>query len=413
MASYYHFNTHQQHPTPSTASAVSHNHHGGRNRRGPRLSVSQNSQHKQFRGVRSMKELSESQSVSSFRSKYELGRSFDLEDDLEFCPGLVTESDLAYSGSERSSLASNSPTGSPTQQPQQVAASYTLNSSSPAFLPPSFQAHHSHPKLHQPSATRARNAIPIINPANGQGLTMPSPPSSVSPSRRGDVVPAVVIDTADASWRAPTFNKQASDLDFAHGEARHAFWSTGLSTNRLLGPRPHHIVQRHFFDMHLRPEVGVDSPRGATRKLIDTNLSVLLLLVLQLERFGASTSEDGGCFDFRMGVQFFPDLHTRRHNHLHRCLTTEQKIFSTHRTKSLSGVAANLKQRSSLHTVGGFDAFWAYGNKDLEGIRRLAKTMWIYVLLRCESYLQRWATGGTANGQRSWLTHYFGSYISF
>ncbi|POS69061.1 hypothetical protein DHEL01_v212544 [Diaporthe helianthi] len=184
MASYYHFNTHQQHPTSASASAVSHNHHGGRNRRGPRLSVSQNSQHKQFRGVRSMKELSESQSVSSFRSKYELGRSFDLEDDLEFCPGLVTESDLAYSGSERSSLASNSPTGSPTQQPQQVAASYTLNSSSPAFLPPSFQTHHSQTKLHQPAATRARNAIPIINPANGQGLTMPSPPSSVSPSVR-------------------------------------------------------------------------------------------------------------------------------------------------------------------------------------------------------------------------------------
>jgi hypothetical protein len=95
MASYYHFNTHQQHPTPASASAVSHSHHGGRNRRGPRLSVSQNSQHKQFRGVRSMKELSESQSVSSFRSKYELGRSFDLEDDLEFCPGLVTESDVS------------------------------------------------------------------------------------------------------------------------------------------------------------------------------------------------------------------------------------------------------------------------------------------------------------------------------
>ncbi|ROW04278.1 hypothetical protein VSDG_01186 [Cytospora chrysosperma] len=183
MASYYHFNPHQQHPTPPTASAVSHSHHGGRNRRGPRLSVSQNNSHKQFRGVRSMKELNESAALSSFRMKYELGRSFDLEDDLEFCPGLVTESDLAYSGSERSSLASNSPTGSPTQQPQQVAAAY-MNSAHGGFLPPSFQAHHSHPKLHQPAATRARNAIPIINPANGQGLTMPSPPSSVSPSVR-------------------------------------------------------------------------------------------------------------------------------------------------------------------------------------------------------------------------------------
>lgn len=94
-------------------------------------------------------------------------------------------SQLAFSGSERSSLASNSPNGSPTQQPQQVAASY-LNSASPAFLPPSFQAQHPGLKLHQPHATRTRNAnaIPIINPANGQGLTMPSPPQSVSPSAR-------------------------------------------------------------------------------------------------------------------------------------------------------------------------------------------------------------------------------------
>lgn len=124
------------------------------------------------------------ESVTSFRRTFELGRSFDLDDDCLFVPNLVTESDMIYSGSERSSLASNSPTGSPTQQPQQVAPSYTLNSSSPAFLPPSYHAQHSNLKLHQPHATRARNAIPIINPANGQGLTMPSPPSSVSPAQR-------------------------------------------------------------------------------------------------------------------------------------------------------------------------------------------------------------------------------------
>ena len=57
--------------------------------------MSQNNSHKQFRGVRSMKELNESAALSSFRMKYELGRSFDLEDDLEFCPGLVTESDVS------------------------------------------------------------------------------------------------------------------------------------------------------------------------------------------------------------------------------------------------------------------------------------------------------------------------------
>ncbi|KAG7131575.1 hypothetical protein HYQ46_009659 [Verticillium longisporum] len=60
------------------------------------LSVSQNS-HKQFRGVRSMKELNESAVINAFRSKFEVSRSFDLEDDMEFCPALLTETDLQLS----------------------------------------------------------------------------------------------------------------------------------------------------------------------------------------------------------------------------------------------------------------------------------------------------------------------------
>lgn len=183
MSSYYHYNAHQQHPTPAGAPAISHSHHGGRNRRAPRLSVSQNS-HKQFRGVRSMKELTESVSVSNFRTKFEAVRSFDLEDDMEFCPNLLTESDLVSihsSSSERSSLASDSPQGSPTQQPTTIAPPFSLNSSSPPFVPPTLHNQMSSLKLHQPSATRARNAIPIINPLTG--ITMSSPPPSVSPGR--------------------------------------------------------------------------------------------------------------------------------------------------------------------------------------------------------------------------------------
>lgn len=42
-----------------------------------------------------MKELTESASLSTFRVKFEAGRSFDLEDDLEFCPGLLTDSDVS------------------------------------------------------------------------------------------------------------------------------------------------------------------------------------------------------------------------------------------------------------------------------------------------------------------------------
>ncbi|KAI5858282.1 hypothetical protein GGS23DRAFT_333393 [Durotheca rogersii] len=180
MSGYYNYSHHQ--PT-ATAPSVSHNHHGGRSRRAPRLSVSQNSQ-KQFRGVRSMKELSETPSVSAFRTQFEASRSFDLEDDVEFCPKLLTENDLvsiSSASSDRSSLSSNSPNASPTQHPQQVATAFSLNSTSPAFIPPAFHSHQSVLKLHAPAATRARNAIPIINPANG--LTMSSPPPSVSPAR--------------------------------------------------------------------------------------------------------------------------------------------------------------------------------------------------------------------------------------
>ena len=93
MSSYYHYSHHHQ-PT-AVAPQPTHNHHGNRNRRAPRLSVSQNS-HRQFRGVKSMKELSEPASVTNFRSQFEASRSFDLEDYMEFCPKLLTATDVSY-----------------------------------------------------------------------------------------------------------------------------------------------------------------------------------------------------------------------------------------------------------------------------------------------------------------------------
>lgn len=61
--------------------------------------MAQNAHNKQFRSnMRSMKELAESVSVSNFRSKFEIVRSFDLEDDMEFCPNLLTESDVSVNG---------------------------------------------------------------------------------------------------------------------------------------------------------------------------------------------------------------------------------------------------------------------------------------------------------------------------
>ena len=88
--------------------------------------------------------------------------------------------------SERSSLASNSPKleHSPSQ-PVQATPAFSLNSSSPPFIPPTFQSQQSSSlKLHQPAATRPRNAIPIVNPLTGITMTSPSPPS-VSPGAQG------------------------------------------------------------------------------------------------------------------------------------------------------------------------------------------------------------------------------------
>ncbi|MCJ1484789.1 hypothetical protein MMC06_004962 [Schaereria dolodes] len=217
-----------QHHQPSSATShASHNHHGGRSRRAPRLS-SQNS-HRQFRGVRSMKELTEAPTVSVFRTRFEAGRSFDLDDDLEFCPGLLTEDDVSTlstsgiisevspnsitttpvcvratstdghsgkqlqsihsSASDRSSLSSGSPDSSPLQQQiqptQQVTPNFSISSASNNSYNPAtgFQTNNNHHpmKIHQPSAVRTRNAIPIVNPSTGMRLA--SPPSSISPAR--------------------------------------------------------------------------------------------------------------------------------------------------------------------------------------------------------------------------------------
>ncbi|KZF19362.1 hypothetical protein L228DRAFT_241602 [Xylona heveae TC161] len=164
-----------------------HSHHGGRSRRAPRLPASQNS-HKQFRAVRNVKEIAETPSVTAFRARFEAGRSFDLDDDLEFCPGLLTEDDLQSihsASSDRSSLSSGSPDSSPLQhqiQPtQQVTPTISLSTASSPFIPTAYQPTAAQMKLHQPAAVRTRNAIPIVNPTTG--MRVASPPLSVSPAR--------------------------------------------------------------------------------------------------------------------------------------------------------------------------------------------------------------------------------------
>jgi hypothetical protein len=124
--------------------------------------------------------MMEPTSIFEYREHLEQWISFDLEDDLEFCPNLVTDNDLTShsSGSERSSLAGDSPTPSPLQMAQTVMPSLSftsssLSSSSSSSLPPNLASQHPMP-LYQPVASRTRNAIPIINPATG----LPSPTSS-------------------------------------------------------------------------------------------------------------------------------------------------------------------------------------------------------------------------------------------
>lgn len=93
MSAYMYQHHHQSlpHSHPNPVNVTSNNHHGGRSRRGPRVG-GQNAQ-RQFRGVKSMREL-EAPTTTAFRLRFEAGRSFDLDDDLEFCPNLLTEDDV-------------------------------------------------------------------------------------------------------------------------------------------------------------------------------------------------------------------------------------------------------------------------------------------------------------------------------
>jgi Domain of unknown function (DUF4452) len=163
---------------------ASHNHHG-RSRRAPRLAASQNPS-RQYRARPSKDLNTEAPSITAFRVRFEAGRSFDLDDDLEFCPNLLTDDERLsiHSGSsDRSSLSSGSPDTSPIQhqiQPQQqVTTAISLSSSAAPFISPSFSSMSHQMSMHQPSALRTRKAIPIVNPTTG--MRVASPPSSISP----------------------------------------------------------------------------------------------------------------------------------------------------------------------------------------------------------------------------------------
>lgn len=205
MSTFYYGQHHHQQPAQSPhPMSQSHNHHG-RSRRAPRMSAAQNS-HRHFRAPKVQKEvvITEAPSLSAYRARFEAGRSFDLDDDLEFCPNLLTfdevcdDPSLAWSltdlgkrqsvtsGSDRSSLSSGSPDASPLQaqiQPHQITPSLSVSSAATStyMSPPSYNSNTNSLKIHQPSAIRSSrgSAIPIVNPSTGNRIA--SPPSSISP----------------------------------------------------------------------------------------------------------------------------------------------------------------------------------------------------------------------------------------
>jgi Domain of unknown function (DUF4452) len=203
MSAFFYSNHQQQHQFQSSHHGPSHNHHG-RSRRAPRLPAGHNP-HRQYRAQKPQKEVVaiEPPSLTAYRQRFEAGRSFDLDDDLEFCPFLLTFDEVCTSpldtlspnssdmyqkqsissGSDRSSLSSGSPESSPLQQqiqPEQVTPAFSLSSAATSnyISPPTFTSNTL--QVHQPSAIRScTKAIPIVNPSTGSRIA--SPPNSVSP----------------------------------------------------------------------------------------------------------------------------------------------------------------------------------------------------------------------------------------
>lgn len=201
MASYHYGMPHYQ-SAASTHSNHSHGHHG-RSRRGPRVN-SQNA-HRQYKAQRSPKEeLPQPPSATDYLRLLEAAKGFEFDDDEVFCPfNLLTEDDVCQtlspscastkadlhsklqsihssSGSDRGSLSSGSPEGSPLQQQAQPTPSLLLSSVHNPYNTANLQQHM---KLHQPMAQRTRNAIPIVDPST-RSASVASPPMSVSPGRQ-------------------------------------------------------------------------------------------------------------------------------------------------------------------------------------------------------------------------------------
>lgn len=179
----------QQHHHTQNPHPMAVNNHHGRSRRALRISSNQTGnrqyRHQQKNMMTREPIVTEPPSITAFRARFEAGRSFDLDDDLEFCPSLLSfdERQSVTSGSsDRSSLSSISPESSPLQQQiqPQVAPALSIPNAAASYISPPTTFANNTLKIHQPAAIRSRNnAIPIVNPSTGNRIA--SPPSSISP----------------------------------------------------------------------------------------------------------------------------------------------------------------------------------------------------------------------------------------
>jgi hypothetical protein len=130
----------------------------------------------------------QTRSLNTARYRYEAARSFDLDDDLEFCPALLSEEEFqsVHSGSsDGSSLSSGSPNGSPLQhqiQPSSTSSPYSYSYSSHSSYGAPINSYPTQVKIQQAPSQRTRNAIPIVNPTTGMRVS--SPPTMIPQSNQ-------------------------------------------------------------------------------------------------------------------------------------------------------------------------------------------------------------------------------------
>lgn len=144
----------------------------------------------------------------------------------------------------------------------------------------------------------------------------------------------------------------------SHGRQEMPSWSTGVSTIRHLGSRPSTCIKIPYRHMLLVLGAGRQHSLVALHgNLVDTILSASACITV--ERCGASTTKDGGCFDFRMGVIWtciFDDnddsasvFQRRSWTDLHS--TIEKRRLRTIKTVHLGSLAFVQRQKRSFFDI--------------------------------------------------------------